>query len=306
MKWNSPIFLERILCPSDLTEESDGALAYAIALAETYRAKLFVLHCVQAEAPPDYVRTNAEKHLRQAVLGKLSPVGDPIHWEAIVIEDDPATAIAREAATRSADLIVMRSRRRPHAAALLGSTAEAVCRIAPCPVLVTHPEERSWPEATPARPLLGKVLVAHDFSDCSELAMSTALSLAQEFQSELHLIHVLPSPAERGSSSTEPSPESEFQEAARRLDNSIPAEARLWCEFRIAVRAGQPYREILAYAEQEKIDLICMGMRGAGFGMKALFGSNADRVLRQAPCPVLIARPRKPAVARLVSNGGAI
>jgi len=59
-----------------------------------------------------------------------------------------------------------------------------------------------------------------------------------------------------------------------------------------AVKEGKPYREILAYAEEQEIDLICMGVRGAGFGMRALFGSNTDRVPRQAPCPVLIARPR--------------
>jgi len=39
--------------------------------------------------------------------------------------------------------------------------------------------------------------------------------------------------------------------------------------------------------------LICLGAHGAGFGMRALFGSNVDRVLRQAPCPVLVARPLK-------------
>ena len=38
-----------------------------------------------------------------------------------------------------------------------------------------------------------------------------------------------------------------------------------------------------------------MGVHGAGFAMRALFGSNTDRVLRQAPCPALIARPLKPA-----------
>jgi nucleotide-binding universal stress UspA family protein len=54
---------------------------------------------------------------------------------------------------------------------------------------------------------------------------------------------------------------------------------------------------VLAYAEEQKIDLICVGASGTGFGMRALFGSNSDRVLRQAPCPVLIARPLRPAFA---------
>jgi nucleotide-binding universal stress UspA family protein len=57
-------------------------------------------------------------------------------------------------------------------------------------------------------------------------------------------------------------------------------------------KEGKHYREVLAYAEEQEIDLICMGVRGAGFDLRALFGSNTDRVLRQAPCPVLIARPR--------------
>ncbi|MBK8313392.1 MAG: universal stress protein [Acidobacteria bacterium] len=55
-------------------------------------------------------------------------------------------------------------------------------------------------------------------------------------------------------------------------------------------------REILMYAQDKEIDLICMGVHGAGFAMHALFGSNSDRVLRQSPCPVLIARPLKPNV----------
>jgi len=43
-----------------------------------------------------------------------------------------------------------------------------------------------------------------------------------------------------------------------------------------------------------------MSVHGAGFAMRALFGSNTDRVLRQAPCPALIARPLKPAS---INNG---
>ena len=60
------------------------------------------------------------------------------------------------------------------------------------------------------------------------------------------------------------------------------------------MRAALP-RDLLSYAEENEIDLICMGVHGAGFAMRALFGSNTDRVLRQAPCPALIARPLKPA-----------
>ena len=86
------------------------------------------------------------------------------------------------AAEHAADLIVMRSRRRPHRAAILGSTAESVCRTAPCPVLVTHTDERDWVEPITGSMNLRRVLVPYDFSDYSELALKYALSLAQEYR----------------------------------------------------------------------------------------------------------------------------
>ena len=66
-------------------------------------------------------------------------------------------------------------------------------------------------------------------------------------------------------------------------------EACLWCNVVTTVRCGQPWHEIIEYAKKHGIDQICMGASGRGFSL--MFGSTADRVLRNAPCPVLIARP---------------
>lgn len=57
-----------------------------------------------------------------------------------------------------------------------------------------------------------------------------------------------------------------------------PKEAFLWCNFVTAVRYGQPTDEILAYAREHEIDLICLGASGAGFSLDKLFGSTVDRV----------------------------
>src|SRR5262249_3303033 len=100
-------------------------------------------------------------------------------------------AIIREAVAQKIDLIVMRSRRRPRAAVLLGSTAETVCRNAPCPVLVTHPLEREWVSMPAGAIDLNRILIAHDFSRDSETAMKFGISMAQEYQAEVHLMHVL-------------------------------------------------------------------------------------------------------------------
>jgi len=303
------IILQRILCPIDLTPESDEALRYGIALAKAYDAQLLVVHCADGYSIAGVSqRAQLVKRIESSVLKHLRfPTLASFKWQALLVHGDPKRAIVETAAERGVDMIVMLSRRRPYAAALLGSTAESVCRTAPCPVMVTHNAEVDWAGETTNEVGLRHVLVAYDFSSDSELALSYGLSLAQEYQADLHMLHILPSRAHR------PEPpevanlshgiEMGFREAAVKLKAALPPETREMCEVKQAVREGHPYREVLAYADEAGIDLICMGASGTGFGMRALFGSNADRVLRQAPCPVLITRPLRPAfVDRSVSH----
>ncbi|HUS13209.1 MAG TPA: universal stress protein [Pyrinomonadaceae bacterium] len=290
--------IKSILCPTDLTTGSDQALRYALALARAYQARLTAFHCEPPNREEELMQTELKASFEQSLFQQLGPAElATIEWERVVEQSsDPGNAIIEFAAERSVDLIVMRSRRRLHRAALLGSTAESVCRSAPCPVLVMHTDERDWVEEATHEVTLKRVLVAYDFSDYSELALNYGLSFAQEYQAELHLLHVMPpSSLEEPEISWYPlGKEGTYHRAARRLQRAVPAEAHLWCQVKHAVSEGQPYREILNYAERNQIDLICLGAHGAGFGMRALFGSNVDRVLRQAPCPVLVTRPLKP------------
>jgi len=276
------INITRILCPTDLSPHSGKAVRYALSLARAHEAELIFFHCT-----PD---GDGEQKLRASVLDHVG--ASDSRWRLVVTAaTDIGEAIMMQAQVANVDLIVMRSRRRPHRAALLGSTAESVCRSAPCPVLVMHNDEHDI-----AGDELKRVLVAYDFSDYSELALRYGLSIAQEHQAELHLLHVLPprSVSEPEIAWYPVGGESAYHTAARRLQRVVPGEVHLWCEVRTAVSEGQPYREILNYAEKNQIDLISVGAHGAGFGMRALFGSNVDRVLRQSPCPVLVARPLRP------------
>ena len=294
--------IQRIVCPTDLSLESDEALRYAVALTRAYDANLLVLHCKKTKSENSQ---SASRHLSvdmacafEQALNRHLGLAElcNLKWKALAIDNvrDIGQAIAHQAAKHKADLIVMRSRRRPRAAVLLGSTAETVSRTAPCPVLVTHPGEREWVGLSTGEIDLHRVLVAHDFSPDSELALNYGLSLAQEYQAEVHLLHVL-TKAEK----EEPElawiqkTESAYTNAAIKLQRAIPNEAFLWCQILSEVRWGKAYEEVLAYAKEHEIDLVCLGASGSDFSLGTLFGSNVDRILRQAPCPVLIARPIK-------------
>jgi nucleotide-binding universal stress UspA family protein len=291
------INIKRILYPTDMTPHSVHALRYAAALANAHDAELVLFHCVDTEV------TISESESPSKLLQAIDPVNRArLRWRALVSQaDDVGAEISRKAVFEMADLIVMRSRRRPHRAALLGSTAESVCRSAPCSVVVLHNDERNRVRDG-SRIELKRILVAHDFSDYSEIALQYALALAQEHQAELHLLHVLPPRSLSGPEIAwypNAGAESPYHMAARRLQRVVPAEVHLWCKVRNIVSEGQPYREILSYAENNDVDLISVGAHGAGFGMRALFGSNVDRVLRQAPCPVLVARPLRHSINAL-------
>lgn len=304
------ISIRRILCPTDLSTSSDQAVRYALALAKAYDSKLVLCYCAggrelaeaeavhKSEVQYAFSQGRGKQLFEGSLLHFLAPLDlTNLNWEGLIIRgEDVGEALTATAAQERADLIVMRSRRRPHRAAVLGSTAESICRSAPCPVLVTHSDERDWVDESARVIKIKRVLVAYDFSDFSEIALKYALSIAQEYQAELHVQHVLPK-----HSINDPeiawyplTGEAAYHKAAHRLQKAIPPEASLWCKIKHVVSEGHPYREVLSYAEKHKIDLISIGAHGAGFGMRALFGSNVDRVLRQAPCPVLVARPLRP------------
>ena len=135
MGGNVRIDFKRILCPTDLSPESDEVLRYAIDLALEYEAKLFVCHCVRSSPPADESRLERIKRLiAERISDYISQFRAPaLDWEIVVAIGEPADVIAREADEREVDLIVMRTRHRPYAAPL-GSTAETVSRTTLCPV----------------------------------------------------------------------------------------------------------------------------------------------------------------------------
>src|SRR5262249_23060685 len=122
-----------------------------------------------------------------------------------------------------------------------------------------------------------------------------ALSLAQESDARITILHVFEWPVDDESLDEPPRDSSEFRRglemnARQQLEALIPDEVRNWCTAEPIMQYGQPYRRILSLADAEKADLIVMGVRGRNPLDVFLFGSTTNHVVRRAPCPVLTLR----------------
>ena len=135
---------------------------------------------------------------------------------------------------------------------------------------------------------LKRILVPHDFSETSEAAMKYATELARIFGAKLHVLHV--SETARTDMPTEFPLELEegMEEAVRgRLLKTVPGRDKREFHPNFELRSGTPSAEIVRYAKDRDIDLIVMGTHGRGFIAHAVMGSVTEKVVRNAPCPVL-------------------
>ncbi|HEX5474084.1 MAG TPA: universal stress protein [Vicinamibacterales bacterium] len=154
MRTEAAVALEHVLVATDFSEPSDKALAYGRALASRFGAALHVLHVVQnvyistlgAEAcvalAPD-LQQQLEDGARERLTRLLdADRSGPPTTAVVLTSTSPALAILDYARGHDIDIIVMGTHGRgPLGRLLLGSVAERVVRLAPCPVLtVRHPQ----------------------------------------------------------------------------------------------------------------------------------------------------------------------
>jgi nucleotide-binding universal stress UspA family protein len=147
------------------------------------------------------------------------------------------------------------------------------------------------------------ILVAVDFSQTSDDALATAVELSRTNHARLHVLHVVPNV--QIPYAIEPvvfdftaylrqSVEQARQQLAD-LTARHPVDAAM---LTTTVSTGPPADEIGRYAEANGIDLIVLGAHGHGFLDRLLIGSVAERVVRHAPCAVLLV----PRVARRLTS----
>ena len=143
---------------------------------------------------------------------------------------------------------------------------------------------------------LAKLLVPTDFSEDSEQAARYAVELAKRFQAEIHCVHVVDIPADLLSTSdyymTGPSGQfvDQIREESKKNLEAFTEKNLEGMQVRTAFLEGSPFVEIIRYARDQEIDLVVIATHGRTGLKHVLFGSVAEKVVRKAPCPVLVVK----------------
>lgn len=293
-----------ILLPTDFTPHARAALKYAAAFARSGGGRIVLFSVQSGTVPPNLLTlperifAEQENHwllqLRTQVRDLLAdPLFDGLEVEPVIVEGEPAPEIAKAARDYDIDMVtVVTHGRRGLSRALWGSTAEEIIAEAVCPVLTIRPPQHDFVEHKGGRSEihLNRVLLATNFRPSSAAATQVASQLAHQTGAELHAVYVIGDYLEQISVMF---PETGFN-AISRLRTYVQKRMRQLSRedgpSAIAhIAEGRPYEEIVRLAVEKDADLVVIGtnVHASLFGGTPVLGSEIERVVRNAPCPVL-------------------
>jgi nucleotide-binding universal stress UspA family protein len=301
-----------ILCPTDFAGESRAAFSHAVALCGATGADLTLAHVHPRELPMaaefSYLSPAPLDALERAELSaRLEGLAAAARARGVLthsrlLEGEPSCEVAELAREIEADLMVVgfhpeaRLRR-----FLMGSTAEELMRHAPCPVVtVRHDAAQAPEEVAPIR----RVLCAADLRPSGSEVVPYAIALAASLGAKLTLLHVLeqvpafePGSAVFSAVETQVFRQAMAEDARQRLHAAVSDADPESRAVREIVCVGSAHERILEAAREERSQLIVLGPRAPSPLERMLFGSTSRRVVRDAPCPVLVVRGAAAALA---------
>ena len=208
-----------------------------------------------------------------------------------MVEGEPASEIAQGAIDHDVDLITVVMRDRNRLSRAFGSSiAEDIVAEAPCAVLCVRPPQRDFVDQHDGQTQiqLKRVLLATNFRPSSAAATQLATQIANQFGAELHAVYVIGDYFEQisvifpeGGLAALTRLRSYVQERLAQLSRTGAGATH--------IAEGRPYQEIVKLADTLQADLIVIGtaVHGSLFGSSQVLGSEIERVIRNAPCPVL-------------------
>lgn len=286
------ISFKNVLLATDFSPVSEAAFRYAQAITRRYGAKIFATHVVAPGETPMVPPENwgaCQQVLEEAArreMHELSERLQGIPHETVLGYGGIWDSVSALIAENHIDLLVVGTHGRQGLERLLmGSVAEEIFRRAACPVLTVGPSvsASAAPEVD-----FKEIVFATDFSPEWRTSAAYAVSLAQDYQARLTLVHVVCEPV-AGVTDMERITEARMKD----LHAMVPHDAELWCRPEYVVDFGDPAQRILEAARERKADLIVLGVRSAArhLGAATHVGTaTAHTVVSLAPCPVLSVR----------------
>ncbi|MCC2640078.1 MAG: putative Universal stress protein [Nitrospira sp.] len=291
--------IQRILFATDFSACADRAMGYGLTLASAWKAELSVMTVLELYPgmDPDYtVNKMYLDHLRAESVRGL----EVIHKQAAVAGQAiqsrievgiPSQAIQVVAETINADLLLLGTHGRTgldHV--LIGSTAERVVRMAPCPVLTVKAgkDDASFRKIGPIK----RIVVPVDLSQCSFDALEYAARFAAHTGASITILHVMEPVAYGLDFSLTLAMEWKYHR--KHLEERLKVLSACLTAHGVradhALQPGLPADSITAYVTEHGYDLMIMGTHGRRGLSHILVGSIAGAMLRHAPCPVLTVR----------------
>ncbi len=280
------ISIKNIAFVTDLSPASYTALPFAEEFARCYRAKVWGFHVLSPSIYSGLPPLDSPEARRQ-ITDQFKEHLQGVPNEVVLSRGETWNALSTFIAENNVDLVVLSTHGRTGVSrALLGSVAETIFRQCPCPVLTVGPMAGTHLDQ-PAE--TEEILYATDFTPESRKAAPYAMSIAQEHQARLVLLHVIEPPK-----AGELTLGQGFANAATELLHEIVSpDAQWWCKPEFLVERGTPAENILNVAQLRHAHLIVLGLRKTqgGLGLATHFApATAHKVVSEANCPVLTVR----------------
>jgi nucleotide-binding universal stress UspA family protein len=143
-----------------------------------------------------------------------------------------------------------------------------------------------------------RILVATDFSECSKVALDICLGASKCMKTKLYVLHTIekfPHDYRHLLSSTAHSNMKQKleEEAMNKIKAMLPEELLGSEDIVPIVRFGKPFLEIIQVAKEKDVDLMAIGTHGRAGVDRVILGSVAERVVRDAHCPVMVVKSEK-------------
>jgi nucleotide-binding universal stress UspA family protein len=188
------IAINNVLFATDFSPAAENAFSYALAIADRYSSKVYIAHVIDTESfkllDDDSIRTLIEKTRSEAVrkiTEFLEPHGlPPDRYQIVVAEGVVFEALVDLIDRHHIDIAVLGTHgRRAFKKLIMGSIAEEVFRMAPCPVLTVGSKVAPAAQGGPQH-----ILYVFQFAPDSSNAARYAVSLAERYGASLTVMHV--------------------------------------------------------------------------------------------------------------------